>query len=679
MNRSLPAAHNIMHYSFGKSWLVLVFAFMVFRADGAVGDLRWSFAAGDAITSSPAVDSEGNLYFGSIDKKVYSLTSDGQLRWTRETGDWVESSPALSMDESVLYVGSWDDNLYALDTNTGNTLWTFATESLVFSSPAVAEDGTIYFGSSDSFFYALNPDGSLKWNAVIGSEIDSSPAIDGAGNVYFGTLDGDVCAFNAAGDELWSILLPDDPLTEDNSKAVIASPMLSGDGRLYVGSGNAYLYAIDTGDGSIVWKYRAEDVVDVSPVMGVDKNILFSSRDGYLYSLNNDGVLAWKVLAGIDYYSSPIVDAIGRIYICASTGVNENALTAFSSAGSEIWTRPLPDFVDSSPTILEDGTICFGANDGVFYAIVGEAGLSRASAWPRFRRNHSQRSSLLGYVAPQAGLERIKNISLRSSPKGGGEDIFSGFVVAGTGQKSLLLRFVGPELMDFGLSGALLDPKMDLYRNVNGVNELIASADDWSTPGDLSGILAATENVGAFPLDAGSKDASTVASLGAGIYSVVASSADGEAGVGLFELYDADAESTSAGLVNFSMRGVVGVGEEVLILGFVVDGNLPRRFLIRSVGAGLGVAPFNVEGVAPDTQVQLLRGQQVYASNDDWDTGGEKDDLESAFAQVGAFALQPGDSALSVWLEPGIYSAVVSSKTGETGIALVEFYQLGDN
>jgi len=83
--------------------------------------------------------------------------------------------------------------------------------------------------------------------------------------------------------------------------------------------------------------------------------------------------------------------------------------------------------------------------------------------------------------------------------------------------------------------------------------------------------------------------------------------------------------------------------------------------------------------VAPDTQVQLLRGQQVYASNDDWDTGGEKDDLESAFAQVGAFALQPGDSALSVWLEPGIYSAVVSSKTGETGIALVEFYQLGDN
>ena len=643
---------------------------------GEAGDLKWSFQAGDSITSSPAVDSQGNLYFGSLDNKVYSITPEGLVRWTRETGDWVESSPALSPDESIVYIGSWDDSLYALDTSTGDIEWSYQTESLVYSSPAVGDDGTIYFGSSDTFFYALNADGSLRWEALVGSEIDSSPAIDAQGNLFFGTLDGYVVALESNGSEIWSIELPDVALTEDDSKAIISSPMLSGDGRLYVGSGNAYLYAIDTADGSILWKYRAEDVVDVSPVMGVDGLILFSSRDGYLYALNKDGSLSWRTMAGIDYYSSPVVDAIGRIYLCSYLGPGDNRLTAFSSTGADLWSYQVPSYIDSSPTILMDGAICFGSSDGTFYAIEGGAGLSSSSVWPKFGRSLSQESSLLGYSVPSAGLERIKNISLRGSPQGGAENIISGFVVAGAGQKSLLTRFVGPELLNYGITSALADPKMDFYKLAGGTNQLIATADDWYVEGDPNEVAMVSESVGAFPLTEGSKDASTVVTLGAGIYSIVASSADGSTGVGLSELYDADTENTGASLINFSMRGVVGSGEEVLILGFVIDGNLPRRFLIRSVGTGL--EPYDVEGVVPDTQLKLFRGDQLYASNDDWDTGGEKADLLEVFYQVGAFNLAEGsgDSSLSVWLEPGIYSAIVSSVTGETGIALVEFYQI---
>lgn len=658
--------------------LVAALSMVIVCMRGDTGDLKWTFQAGDAITSSPAVDSEGNLYFGSLDNQVYSITSEGSLRWTRATGDWVESSPALSPDESAIYVGSWDDRLYALDTESGAIEWSYQTESLVYSSPAVGDDGTIYFGCSDTFFYALNADGSLKWEIPIGSEIDSSPSIDSQGRLYLGTSGGEVVALDSNGNEIWMIELPDEALSEDDTKAVVSSPMLSGDGRLYVGSGNAYLYALDTSDGSILWKYRAEDVVDVSPVMGVDGRILFSSRDGYLYALNNDGSLAWKTMAGIDYYSSPVVDATGRIYLCSYLSSGGNKLTAFSSTGSTLWSFPTQGYIDASPTIMGDGTICFGSSEGTFYAIEGGAGLSSSSVWPKFGRGLKQKSSLLGYELPTAGWERVLNFSLRGSPRGGAEDIISGFVVAGVGQKSLLARFVGPELSNHGIASPLADPKMDIYEMLGGAGQLIATADDWYAEGDPDHVALVADSVGAFPLADGSKDAATVVSFGAGIYTIIASSADGSSGIGLLELYDADSEDTGASLVNFSMRGVVGTGEEVLILGFVIGGNLPRRFLVRSVGAGL--ESFNVEGFAPDTRLKLYRGSQLYASNDDWDTGGEKADLLEVFSQVGAFDLMEGsgDSSLIVWLEPGIYTAVVSSATGETGIALVELYQTED-
>jgi outer membrane protein assembly factor BamB len=77
--------------------------------------------------------------------------------WEFETGRQVDSSPAIASDGTV-YVGSYDDKLYAINGKTGDKLWEFETRYRVFSSPAIGSDGTVYGGSEDNKLYAIKTD-----------------------------------------------------------------------------------------------------------------------------------------------------------------------------------------------------------------------------------------------------------------------------------------------------------------------------------------------------------------------------------------------------------------------------------------------------------------------------------------------------------------------------------------
>ena len=77
----------------------------------------------------------------------------------------MESSRAVA--NGVVYLGSWDDNVYALDASTGAKLWSYATGNELRSSPAVS-DGAVYIGSEDGKFYALNGStGAELWRYTI--------------------------------------------------------------------------------------------------------------------------------------------------------------------------------------------------------------------------------------------------------------------------------------------------------------------------------------------------------------------------------------------------------------------------------------------------------------------------------------------------------------------------------
>ena len=125
----------------------------------------WEFETGDSVLSDPAIGSDGMVYVGSRDNKLYAINGNtGGKLWEFETGGPVHSSPAIGPDGTV-YVGSQDSKLYAINPKSGGKLWEFKTVSLVFSSPAIGSDGTVYVGSIDNKLYAINGKTGVKlWN-----------------------------------------------------------------------------------------------------------------------------------------------------------------------------------------------------------------------------------------------------------------------------------------------------------------------------------------------------------------------------------------------------------------------------------------------------------------------------------------------------------------------------------
>jgi hypothetical protein len=131
-------------------------------------------------------------------------------------------------------------------------------------------------------------------------------------------------------------------------------------------------------------------------------------------------------------------------------------------------------------------------------------------------------------------------------------------------------------------------------------------------------------------------------------------------------------------LINVSARAKVGVGEDVLIAGFVVAGPSARTVLVRAVGPTL--TPFGVGGALADPQLditQTVSGSTVVViSNDNW---GGATQISVAATTVGAFALGGAtskDAAVLVTLQPGVYTAKASGVGGTTGVALIEVYEV---
>lgn len=269
----------------------------------------------------------------------------------------------------------------------------------------------------------------------------------------------------------------------------------------------------------------------------------------------------------------------------------------------------------------------------------------------------------------QPRRSRLTNFSVRASSDTN-QSLVLGFSSRGTAQRPLLLRAIGPSLTEFGISDALPDPKLSLYENISGISLLRAENDNWG--GDP--LLAANfARLGAFTLPSNSLDAALLMNTSTGTHTAVISG-QGNSGVILIEAYEIDPFSADSELSNISVRNFVGSGDDVLVLGFVLQGDSPREILVRGIGPTL--ASFGVSSILADPQLQIFRSDgSTVATNDDWN---EYPELTQQFRATGAFALPStsSDSALTVTLEPGVYSVVVKGANDTSGVALVEVYLL---
>jgi hypothetical protein len=280
---------------------------------------------------------------------------------------------------------------------------------------------------------------------------------------------------------------------------------------------------------------------------------------------------------------------------------------------------------------------------------------------------HHSRGSLAPLVPAMTG--RLANAALRATWNAANPLVTVGMSVTGapaTGSP-FLLRAMGPSLGTLGVTGVLPDPRLDVY---DAQRTLLAANAGWSGSPALA---AAAGRLGAFPFVATtSRDAAALATLPSGNFLIDVSSSTSESGVAVVEVYGAaeTAGGSATRLVNLSMRTRAGTAQETVVAGLVITGGT-RRVLIRAVGPGL--TQFGVGGTLADPQLAVYAGGALHALNDDWGGG---PGLTEVFQRVRAFPLgaTSRDAALLLTLEPGAYTAHVTSAAGATGTVLLEIY-----
>jgi hypothetical protein len=255
----------------------------------------------------------------------------------------------------------------------------------------------------------------------------------------------------------------------------------------------------------------------------------------------------------------------------------------------------------------------------------------------------------------------LTNVSTRMHVLTGERVLIGGFIITGIESKKIALRAIGPSLASSGLTGLLNDPVLELHA-ANG--SIIATNDNWQTD---SGASDFTANSLAPPND---HEAAMVRTLAPGTYTAVVRGKNDSTGLALIEMYDLSAESNSL-LGNISTRGFVEAGDNVLIGGFVVGRGSSGRVAIRALGPSL--TNLGIAGALADPLLELHDNNgTLIRTNDAWLSDPGSTELLAAH-----LAPSSGDeAAILSALAPGAYTAIVRGHGSNTGVALVEAYNL---
>jgi outer membrane protein assembly factor BamB len=337
------------------------------RRSSAVGPsmptLDWSASLNGSIYSEPMIAHDGSVVVcGSPNLRCYSAA--GNELWTKSNAEFSSSqAPAIGHDQKVYARGS---ALYAY-TSSGSLVWS---QLPAGNAPAIAADGGILQVSEG--IRKLAPDGNLVWLASPADWRSSTttPAIAPDGTIYAGNGKDALYAFSDTGEEQWRA----DAVPDSGSPYWQSTPAIGADGTIYLGSGmNVYAF---NPDGSEQWGYPNTAKINMSPGIGPDGTIYYTTKDtsatenNLLVALHSDGTLKWEYSADGYYFTAPpSIDGSGTVYI----GIY-GALHAVNPDGTRKWTFDDPAGEVAGVAIGADGTLYFGDSAGYLYALGPGAG-----------------------------------------------------------------------------------------------------------------------------------------------------------------------------------------------------------------------------------------------------------------------------------------------------------------
>jgi outer membrane protein assembly factor BamB len=313
-------------------------------------ELLWKFSTKDSIEGAPAI-AGGVVYVGSFDEYLYALDlANGKEKWKYKAGP-IKASPAVR--NGIVYVGNADGVFHCVDAAKGEKRWTFETDGEITSGANFAGD-LILFGSHDETLYCLTKDGKEKWKFKTQGPVYGSAAVVG-GKTFVAGCDSKLHVLDiATGKEERSV---------DLGGQTGATGAVAGD-HLYVGTMTNQFDAIDWKKGSIAWTFQAEERPQpfYSSAAVTDQLVLAGSRDRRLRALDRKtGKEVWNFATEGKLDASPVV-AGKRVFVPSLDG----HLYVLDLAGKQLDKIKLDGPIPGSPAVA-DGRLLIGTGKGTIY------------------------------------------------------------------------------------------------------------------------------------------------------------------------------------------------------------------------------------------------------------------------------------------------------------------------
>lgn len=311
----------------------------------------WTFSCEDEIRGT-ANYAEGVIYIGSYDHNMYALEADnGKFIWKYAAEGGIVSKPAIY--ENKVYFGSTDQYVHAISCRNGKKVWVQSTDGAIYSSPVIAE-GHLFIGSDDEHLHVLNlMAGREAWQANLGSSIRSSPIVENE-LVFVGCENGEIQCYDFSGNIKWRAAA---------KRAVTGSPHYR-DGVIYITSLDGVLYAIDAKSGWIIWRFRMDSGSICTPTSN-ENHVYVGATDNKFYCINIKSTKkVWSFDTDNQINSSPVFYK-GAVYFCNVDGM---VYSLHAGSGRLRWKYQAEGPITGSPIIVDD-VLYIGSNDNKIYAL----------------------------------------------------------------------------------------------------------------------------------------------------------------------------------------------------------------------------------------------------------------------------------------------------------------------